>query len=194
MSVSLGMYVNSRNGTEQNIKCSRHSSSLCAVAVSSFTSQTKVTAKNKGFPSMVHFAVIAKGTWTGDKPHLHCVNGAYEERLKAVWDSSTAYEKKTKGWQRGAHAVMFSWAKDSSRQIRKWRFSEKDVAQVWLTCSPSMPSTDAVCISSRAAYKWNGRKEKKQHLASFCVESCLWCNSTCLTFQARLEPTYVELN
>lgn len=62
------------------------------------------------------------------------LEGAYEERLKAAWDSSTPYEKKTKGWQQGTHAAMFSWAKDSNKS--KTKILEKHVAR-W--ASPAFP-------------------------------------------------------
>lgn len=111
---------NCRNGTEQNNELSVHTFSFCAAALSSLPyllwkrkQQPISFFLKKGFYYRVHFTVRSKWTWMGVKSYFQFVNleGACVERLKAVWDSSTPYEKKTKGWQGETHAAMFSLAK-----------------------------------------------------------------------------------
>lgn len=189
------MYMNSRMELSKTSNAPDTVFSHCVLAVSSFTSLTlrnksKVSVlKTKVFVSGSILLLYLKRSWVCDKPYLHFVNleGAYEERLKAAWDSSTPYEKKTKGWQQGTHAAMFSWAKDSSRQIQNKDFREA-------CCSVSFTLRRHSLHFLLCGSKMKRAQRKKQHLASFCMKSCLWCNSTCLTFQTCLKPTYVELN
>lgn len=138
----MGMYMNSRMELSKTSNAPDTVFSHCALAVSSFSSLTlrnksKVSVlKTKVFVSGSILLLYLKRSWVCDKPYLHFVNleGAYEEKLKAAWDSSTPYEKKTKGWQQGTHAAMFSWAKDGNKS--KTKILEKHVAR-W--ASPAFP-------------------------------------------------------
>ena len=64
-------------------------------------------------------------------------------------------KRKQKTRQEGAHAVMFSWAKDGSDQ-NKSEGLEAGYCSVWFTCSPGCLSYFYVS----AALKWNNKHQE----------------------------------
>lgn len=127
--------------------------------------------------------------WTWKKELMRRVWRQRETLAVKSFQRSTPYEKKTRGWSGETHALMLSQGHLLLKPKR--RFSRRDVAQWGSSAAPK-------CL----AQLWNETTStKKLHLfqASFCIwshtKSCLWCDSTCLTFQnlSPAHPTGAEL-